>query len=110
MKGIPGNQASNDLTECRICGRHFASDRIATHQEICTKTTKKKRKVFDPVKQRVKGTEAEAFLKKGRPQAVTVSIIVYHMHTEGWGNVTSELQAAINSEICSLLKHKILTR
>ncbi|GFG40452.1 hypothetical protein Cfor_03904 [Coptotermes formosanus] len=71
MKGIPGNQASNDLTECRICGRHFASDRIATHQEICTKTTKKKRKVFDPVKQRVKGTEAEAFLKKGRPQAVT---------------------------------------
>lgn len=74
MKSTTGNQVANDLTECRICGRHFASDRIAKHQEICAKTTKKKRKAFDPVKQRVQGTEAEVFLKKGRPQAVTTTV------------------------------------
>jgi len=95
VKGTPGNHTANGLTECGICGRNFASDRIAKHQEICVKTTKKKRKVFDPVKQRVKGTEAEGFLKKGQPQAVTVSIVMYHKHTEGWGNGTSALQAAI---------------
>lgn len=104
VKGTPGNHAANGLTECRICGRNFASDRIAKHQEICTKTTKKKRKVFDPVKQRVKGTEAETFLKKGQPQAVTVSIVMYRKHTEGWGNGTSGLQAAINYKIFRLLK------
>ena len=51
--------------------------------------------MFDPVKQRVKGTEAEVFLKKGQPREVTVSIVMYHKHTEGWGNGTSGLQAAI---------------
>jgi len=96
VKATPGNHAANGLTECRICGRNFASDRIAKHQEICTKTTKKKRKVFDPVKQRVKGTEAETFLKKGQPQAVTVCIVMYRKHTEGWGNSTSGLHVAIN--------------
>jgi hypothetical protein len=104
VKGTPANQAANGLTECRICGRNFASDRVAKHQEICTKTTKKKRKVFDPIKQRVKGTEAEAFLKKGQPQAVTVSIVMSHKHTEGLGNSTSGLQAVINYKILRLLK------
>jgi hypothetical protein len=80
VKGTPGNHAANGMNECGICGRYFASDRIAKHQEICTKTTKKKRKVFDPVKQRVKGTEAEAFLKKGQPQATPVSTVMYHKH------------------------------
>jgi hypothetical protein len=60
--------------------------------------------VFDPVKQRVKGTEAEVFLKKGQPQAVPVSIVMYHKHTEGWGSGTSGLQAAINYKIFKLLK------
>jgi len=75
VKGTPGNHAANGMNECGICGRHFASDRIAKHQEICAKTTKKKRKVFDPVKQRVKGTEAESFLKKGQPHAVPVPTV-----------------------------------
>jgi hypothetical protein len=35
--------------------------------------------VFDPVKQRVKGTEAEAFLRKGRPQPANVRYIFMHM-------------------------------
>jgi hypothetical protein len=60
--------------------------------------------VFDPVKQRVKGTEAEVFLKKGRPQAVTVRYIVF---TERLGvDVNSGLEAVINSNILRALKNK----
>jgi hypothetical protein len=100
VKGTPGNHAANGLNECGICGRCFASDRIAKHQEICTKTTKKKRKVFDPVKQRVTGTEAESFLKKGQPQAVTVSIVMYHKHTAGWGTSDYKLPLITKYSSC----------
>jgi hypothetical protein len=63
------------LSKCKVCGRQFASDRVDTHQEICSRTKKKTRKVFDPVKHRVRGTEAEAYLKKGRPKAAPVRYI-----------------------------------
>lgn len=61
----PGSaaQPATDLPTCRNCGRHFAADRLAKHEEICIKTSKKKRKVFDPTKMRVKGTEAESYLR-----------------------------------------------
>ena len=40
---------------CAICSRTFAlADRLATHQEICAKTTTKVRKRFDSTKQRFK--------------------------------------------------------
>lgn len=51
------------MKSCAICGRHFADDRVQKHQEICEKNLKKKRKVFDPMKQRLKGTDAENLLK-----------------------------------------------
>ncbi|KYQ46617.1 hypothetical protein ALC60_14366 [Trachymyrmex zeteki] len=60
--------ATNDtkgLVKCRTCGRSFAQNRIDYHEEICMKTTTKKRKQFDPVMNRVKGTELEPFVKKG---------------------------------------------
>ncbi|XP_071453760.1 zinc finger C2HC domain-containing protein 1C-like [Hetaerina americana] len=63
MKKAPPSSGSSDLPQCSNCGRHFAADRLALHQTICVKTTKKKRKVFDPTKMRVKGTEAEAYLR-----------------------------------------------
>lgn len=50
--------------KCKTCGRSFAQNRIDLHEEICTKTTTKKRKQFDPVMNRVKGTELESFVKK----------------------------------------------
>ncbi|PNF31353.1 hypothetical protein B7P43_G10897 [Cryptotermes secundus] len=68
-KAAQGSQAAEDRIECRICGRQFALDRIAKHQEICSKAIKKKRRTYDPVKHRVQGTEAEAFLKMGQPKA-----------------------------------------
>ncbi|KAJ9589955.1 hypothetical protein L9F63_016939 [Diploptera punctata] len=68
----PGPPAvSTDLAECKICGRNFAKDRITVHESICSKTSQKKRKIFDPTKQRVKGTGAEQFLKKGKAPTVT---------------------------------------
>ncbi|KOB78879.1 Uncharacterized protein OBRU01_01541 [Operophtera brumata] len=38
---------------CTICGRKFASDRLAKHQEICKKAHSKKRKPFDALKHRL---------------------------------------------------------
>jgi hypothetical protein len=78
-RATQGSQAAQDHAECRICGRQFVSDRIAIHQEICAKTAKKKRKVFDATKHRVKGTEAEGFVKKGQPNAVPVRFIFRHI-------------------------------
>jgi len=51
------------LDECKICGRYFAPDRIQKHETICKKTKTKKRKVFDPTKMRMEGTEAEPYLR-----------------------------------------------
>lgn len=55
-----------NMAQCKQCGRNFAKDRIEAHQRICSKTAKKKRKVFDPVKHRLKGTEAESYLTKAK--------------------------------------------
>ena len=57
----------DDLSSCSNCGRNFAEDRIEKHEEICQKTSKKKRKTFDMTKKRVQGTDAESFvLTKGK--------------------------------------------
>lgn len=54
--------------QCRVCGRNFNSDRIEKHVSICSKAAQKKVKVFDATKMRVKGTEAEQFVRKGLPK------------------------------------------
>ncbi|KAJ0173808.1 hypothetical protein K1T71_010957 [Dendrolimus kikuchii] len=58
---------------CGVCGRHFAPDRIAKHQEICKKAHAKKRKPFDVLKHRLAGTEAEPFIGKLRKSTVNPS-------------------------------------
>ncbi|XP_043522927.1 uncharacterized protein LOC122535450, partial [Frieseomelitta varia] len=61
-----GSAAATDaLVPCKMCGRRFAQDRITLHEQICTKTMQKKRKQFDTVMYRVKGTDLEPFVKKG---------------------------------------------
>ena len=55
------------MVACSNCGRNFAEDRIEKHEDICLKTSKKKRKTFDMTKKRVQGTDAESFvLPKGK--------------------------------------------
>jgi hypothetical protein len=53
----------DDLTSCKHCQRNFAEDRIEKHEEICLKTSQKKRKTFDMTKARVKGTDAAGYVK-----------------------------------------------
>ncbi|XP_050666054.1 zinc finger C2HC domain-containing protein 1C isoform X2 [Leptidea sinapis] len=60
----PQGAASGDA--CATCGRHFAPDRLAKHQDICRKTHAKKRKPYDVLKHRLAGTEAEPFISKLR--------------------------------------------
>ncbi|KOC61895.1 Zinc finger C2HC domain-containing protein 1C [Habropoda laboriosa] len=57
--------AADSLVACKVCGRRFAQDRITLHEQICTKTGQKKRKQFDTMMFRVKGTDLEPFVKKG---------------------------------------------
>ena len=52
------------LYPCSICNRRFASDRIEHHEEACKKAHKQRR-TFDSTKQRLQGTEAAAFYRKG---------------------------------------------
>ncbi|CAF0845417.1 unnamed protein product [Adineta ricciae] len=59
-----GSSSSAGLYPCSICNRTFASDRIQQHEDAC-KRAHKQRKVFDSTKQRVQGTEAAAFFRKG---------------------------------------------
>ncbi|KAJ8963135.1 hypothetical protein NQ318_018600 [Aromia moschata] len=55
----------DDLAECGYCGRRFAADRLQKHEDICSKTGKKKRKVYDATKHRVAGTELETYVLRG---------------------------------------------
>jgi len=54
------------LVPCQVCGRSFAGERILKHVEVCEKTTAKHRSVYDVVRARVAGTEAEQLLAAGR--------------------------------------------
>ncbi|KAI4502058.1 hypothetical protein M0802_002740 [Mischocyttarus mexicanus] len=65
IKSGPGQNATENLAACKVCGRRFAQDRVTLHEQICAKTVQKKRKQFDTTMYRVKGTELESFVKKG---------------------------------------------
>ncbi|XP_052756449.1 zinc finger C2HC domain-containing protein 1C isoform X3 [Galleria mellonella] len=73
-----GASSAGSGAACTVCGRRFAPDRLAKHQEICKKAHAKKRKPFDVLKHRLagtdaenyKGTEAEPFINKLRKSQV----------------------------------------
>ncbi|KMQ94127.1 hypothetical protein RF55_5735 [Lasius niger] len=58
-----GTSADN-LVACKTCGRTFAEDRIKFHEKVCVKVANIKRKKFDAMTFRVRGTELEPFAKK----------------------------------------------
>lgn len=61
------------MASCQHCLRHFNKERLEKHEEVCRKMMSKKRKIFDASKHRVKGTEAEKYLKKGKTFSTSVS-------------------------------------
>jgi len=63
-KTVPGPEeeyAPVSLVSCDICGRKFGENRIAKHRNVCVKSTKKQRKVFNMSNARKKGTDLENF-------------------------------------------------
>ena len=60
------DEVSLDVSPCSICGRNFASERLAKHEKVCAKTTNSKRKVFDTRKHRNAGTEFEKYVQSGK--------------------------------------------
>lgn len=68
---------------CKACGRRFAPDRVALHEQICIKTGQKKRKQFDTMMYRVKGTDIEPFVKKGLvKKQMEVSVPILHSNSK----------------------------
>ncbi|EDV91584.1 GH13179 [Drosophila grimshawi] len=60
-------QPPEGMQTCRFCGRHFNTDRLTKHEEVCQRTMNTKRRIFDASKQRVKGTDAEKITKQQKP-------------------------------------------
>ncbi|CAF0872326.1 unnamed protein product [Rotaria sp. Silwood1] len=60
-----GSSGSAGLYPCSVCHRNFASDRIQQHEAACMKSHKQRR-VFDSTKQRLQGTEAASYYRKGK--------------------------------------------
>lgn len=60
-----GSSGSAGLYPCSVCNRTFASDRIQHHEAACMKASKQRR-VFDSTKQRLTGTEAASYFRKGK--------------------------------------------
>lgn len=65
------DEGASNRVQCSICGRRFAEDRIAKHEEACYREQNRKKKVFDSSKMRVQGTEAAQFQNKSsQPEPV----------------------------------------
>lgn len=57
---------TGNMGVCRHCNRHFNTDRLAKHEVVCEKMAHTKRKIFDAARHRLRGTDAEKFLKKAQ--------------------------------------------
>lgn len=63
---VSSGSGRNAMGQCSNCGRNFLIARLDKHESICKRTSSKPRKVFDPTKARVQGTDAEKFLRKSK--------------------------------------------
>jgi hypothetical protein len=63
IQALRGENVAVQLHPCLICGRKFTEKALERHSKICAKTVSKKRKTFDSTATRVKGTDAEYFVK-----------------------------------------------
>ncbi|CAF2918409.1 unnamed protein product [Rotaria sp. Silwood2] len=63
--GSSNSSGGAGLYQFSTCNRQFARDRIEQHEEACRKASKQRR-VFDSTKQRLQGTEAATYFRKGK--------------------------------------------
>ncbi|KAJ8974451.1 hypothetical protein NQ317_014767, partial [Molorchus minor] len=87
----------DDLAECKYCGRRFAQDRLQKHEDICSKTGKKKRKVYDATKHRVVGTELEGYVLRGPRGRSTAKSTAKQTPKKDWRKTHEEFIAAIRT-------------
>ncbi|XP_068619037.1 zinc finger C2HC domain-containing protein 1C [Battus philenor] len=96
VNGPSATASGGEGPACAICGRHFAPDRLAKHQEICKKSHAKKRKPFDVLKHRLAGTEAEPFIGKLRKSTTQSSKPVKQLNSS-WRQKHEEFIQAIRA-------------
>ncbi|XP_060533086.1 zinc finger C2HC domain-containing protein 1C isoform X2 [Cylas formicarius] len=89
----------DDLSECRYCGRRFATDRLDVHEDICGKSGKKKRKAYDATKHRVQGTELETYVLRGPKKGTNSKAIAAKSagSKKDWRKTHEEFIAAIRA-------------
>ncbi|XP_057655565.1 zinc finger C2HC domain-containing protein 1C [Diorhabda carinulata] len=87
----------DDLTECTYCGRRFAEDRIEKHEDVCSKTGKKKRKIYDATKHRVLGTELESYVLKGPRSKINNKSLTRTVPKKDWRRTHEEFISAIRA-------------
>ncbi|NXK24749.1 ZC21B protein, partial [Arenaria interpres] len=74
MSQIPGKELNRttaqrqDLVPCTTCGRRFAQDVLLRHDPICKKVFNKKRKPFNSLRQRLRGTEITTVKRQPPPK------------------------------------------
>ncbi|XP_041969006.1 zinc finger C2HC domain-containing protein 1C-like isoform X2 [Aricia agestis] len=95
--GAARRGGSADGEGCAVCGRRFAPDRLAKHQEICKKTSTKKRKPFDVLKHRLAGTEAEPFIPKLRKSTAASAAKTQAPANSSWRQKHEEFIQAIRA-------------
>ncbi|XP_054423231.1 zinc finger C2HC domain-containing protein 1C isoform X2 [Pteronotus mesoamericanus] len=76
LSRAPDSSGSNcsteepELGECSHCGRKFLLLRLERHSTVCSRLQGSRRKVFDSVRARAKGTELEQYLNWKGPASV----------------------------------------
>uniref|UniRef100_W8BE77 Zinc finger C2HC domain-containing protein 1C n=3 Tax=Ceratitis capitata TaxID=7213 RepID=W8BE77_CERCA len=60
---------TGNMSLCRYCNRHFNAERLAKHEKICEKMAHTKRKIFDAARHRLRGTDAEKYVKKAQTRS-----------------------------------------
>lgn len=65
---MPAAKSDNvQFVQCDMCNRSFTADRLEKHQKVCAKEPRR-RKVFDPVKMRVQGTDFASYVNSEHKQ------------------------------------------
>jgi zinc-finger of a C2HC-type len=98
LKPVNAGPPPEGMATCQFCSRNFNEDRLQKHEEICKKTKQKKRRVFDAVKARVEGTEAEQYVKKASKSKKPAAAAVESKAKSGnWRKKHEEFIAAIRA-------------
>ncbi|XP_036343388.1 uncharacterized protein LOC118752607 isoform X1 [Rhagoletis pomonella] len=113
MATTAGNRTQADIDAgnsglCCYCNRHFNMERLPKHEKICEKMAHTKRKTFDAARHRLRGTDAEKYVKKaqsrnnannksGYSSAAAVSGMSGSMKKNNWRKKHEEFIQAIRA-------------